>query len=157
MAGKNQFGFHRSDGLAIQIPRIMSVASIQDIVSGFEGPAALRRIMQSLWKYAAELDERGFFASPVQIEGYQAVVATPMDLSLIQRRLERSVYRTLEAFEADLLLLSENCFLFNEDHSEIFKVIQCDLFLLCVHLMIILPCGFNFRPRRDCNSAPLSR
>jgi hypothetical protein len=61
----SRVGFHRSDGSAIQIKKILSVAAVRDSVIGLEGPAALRRALQDLWRFAGELDEQGFFASPV--------------------------------------------------------------------------------------------
>ncbi len=58
----------------------------------------------------------------VELEGYQSVVATPMDLGTVKLKLDRGRYRSLEAFEADLRCVWTNCFAFNQDSSAAHRV-----------------------------------
>ena len=55
------------------------------------------------------------FYQPVDVEGlklhdYHDVIKKPMDLSTIQKNMDEGFYTKKEEFEADVLLIFENCF-----------------------------------------------
>eukprot|EP01034_Spumella_vulgaris_P021886 gene21886-27962_t len=123
--GESVFGFHKVGGAPIRVPLILTAESLRESIAGLTEPAAiLRRVLHVVWQYAGRIDEQGYFASPVQVEGYQKVVTNPMDLSIMQKRLERNVYRSLESFESDLSLVYSNCFLFNKEFSDVFRAAE---------------------------------
>ena len=48
---------------------------------------------------------------------YADIIASPMDLQTIQKKLESDHYQTPEDFEKDVLLIFDNCLLFNAGNT----------------------------------------
>lgn len=60
------------------------------------------------------------FLEPVKEEdvpGYHEIIKAPMDLSTMEKKLERGGYVTKEEFEADFNLIIKNCLIFNEKET----------------------------------------
>lgn len=64
------------------------------------------------------------FLKPVdkmQVPDYYDVIKNPMDLSMIQRKLNMKEYKSQEEFYQDIDLMIQNCFTYNEEGSEVYK------------------------------------
>ena len=64
------------------------------------------------------------FANPVDrvlFEDYYSVVAAPIDLDLIVNRVESNYYRQEAALEKDILMILENCKIYNEQEADIVR------------------------------------
>uniref|UniRef100_A0A7E4UV25 Bromo domain-containing protein n=1 Tax=Panagrellus redivivus TaxID=6233 RepID=A0A7E4UV25_PANRE len=64
------------------------------------------------------------FATPVDVAGlrlidYYDVVENPMDLGSIQKKFEYKLYANEEEFRDDILLIVQNCFLYNREGDEV--------------------------------------
>lgn len=64
------------------------------------------------------------FYQPVDVEGlklhdYYDVIKKPMDLSTVQKNMDEGNYAKKEEFEADVLLIFENCFQYNPPEHEV--------------------------------------
>mmetsp|Transcript_35758 Transcript_35758/g.70056 ORF Transcript_35758/g.70056 Transcript_35758/m.70056 type:complete len:386 (+) Transcript_35758:22-1179(+) len=55
--------------------------------------------------------------SPEEVPDYHTVIKDPVDLSLMQRRLEEGFYKTKEIFLADVGLMCDNCRTYNPKES----------------------------------------
>jgi len=86
---------------------------------------AIRSAIEFSWFYLVDLDDKGFFSCPVTdsiAPGYSRVIENPMDLSVIRVKIDRKAYKTLELFDNDVQLMLRNCFTYNNDMSQIYKV-----------------------------------
>jgi len=59
---------------------------------------------------------------PDDVEGYHELIAEPMDLGTIKKRLKRGEYATLREYFRDVALVWRNCYTFNEEGSEIWEL-----------------------------------
>lgn len=48
------------------------------------------------------------------LKGYTKIIKNPMNISRIQARLDAHAYRTLEEFDADVQLMTDNCIKYYE-------------------------------------------
>lgn len=81
----------------------------------------IERLLKGL-KTISEFKISNEFYEPVSIEDFPAyleLVAHPMDLSTIVKRLQNNYYRSKEAFLFDCKLIYQNALLFNEHNSSI--------------------------------------
>ncbi|ORD94782.1 BDF1 [Enterospora canceri] len=65
------------------------------------------------------------FTQPVtdaEAPGYSAIIKNPMDMSRIRSKLTSREYENLQGFKNDLILIVENCKLYNPENSEIFRL-----------------------------------
>ena len=53
------------------------------------------------------------------LDDYFEIVEHPMDLGLVEKKLENGVYKEIESFERDTRLVFENAILFNGNENEI--------------------------------------
>jgi len=62
----------------------------------------------------------GFGALPTRDElpEYYEVIKKPMDLEMVQRKIHKDQYKTVDAMAGDINLIVENCLLFNEPESD---------------------------------------
>ena len=73
---------------------------------------------QDAWPFLAPVD-------PAEVADYYEIVKTPMDLSLVARRVDSGTYyRSLEMFAADLRVLFANCRTYNKADTEYYKCAQ---------------------------------
>lgn len=63
---------------------------------------------------------------PSSIKDYFTIVTDPIDLSLIQRRLDCNHYKRLDEFVADLQKMCDNCKLYNATDSD-YYVAACNI------------------------------
>eukprot|EP00871_Galdieria_phlegrea_P005657 jgi/Galph1/6092/GphlegSOOS_G4662.1 len=84
--------------------------------------------MTEIWENAFQQNEElGEICSPffVSLEelasfpGYTDMVALPMNLEIVYLRLKNRFYRSIEALKSDLVLIRDNCMIYNEDGSSI--------------------------------------
>lgn len=64
------------------------------------------------------------FLEPVNrklVPDYYDIIKNPMDISVIQRKLNSGEYETRVEFHKDLDLMLENCFAYNEEGSDVYK------------------------------------
>lgn len=59
---------------------------------------------------------------PVEVPDYLTHIKNPMDLSTMKKKIDEEKYSSIEDLEADFQLMINNCFLFNEDDSDYFKI-----------------------------------
>ncbi|XP_071127682.1 bromodomain-containing protein 2-like [Mytilus edulis] len=53
---------------------------------------------------------------------YFEIVKKPMDLSTIKNNLECCLYKSVDEFSDDMMLLYQNCYLYSEPDTEIYKM-----------------------------------
>lgn len=83
---------------------------------GVMPPAWTSLVQQILHHIQRSRPEWSLFMTPVppNTPGYYALIACPIDISMIYRRVCRRFYRRLDGLRADLSLLASNCQLYNE-------------------------------------------
>ncbi|XP_064639042.1 BRCA2-interacting transcriptional repressor EMSY-like isoform X2 [Lineus longissimus] len=90
-------------------------------------------LLQRVAKYRGTNREKGeinaaaWFLRPVDpndAPGYYEIVKTPMDFSTIRRKLETGQYSTIEDFHHDMVLIRDNCYLYNPPDHEVRR--DCD-------------------------------
>ena len=59
--------------------------------------------------------------SPKDVPDYFSVIKSPMDLSTIRKTHEQGGYTTFSEFESDVMLMVNNCKLFNGKHTQYYK------------------------------------
>ncbi|CAK92814.1 unnamed protein product (macronuclear) [Paramecium tetraurelia] len=79
-----------------------------------------KKILNQLWK----LKQSVYFLEPVDVNRYQIldyydIVRNPMDFGTIKSKLSNNQYRCLKEFHIDMLLVFDNCVLYNGIHSEV--------------------------------------
>ncbi|KAH7729610.1 bromodomain containing protein [Aphelenchoides avenae] len=65
-------------------------------------------------------DHQKVFLEPVSeaaVPGYRAIIKKPMDLSTMRKKVNTGQYTSLDGFNADFLLMVENCATFNKDNK----------------------------------------
>lgn len=80
----------------------------------------LQRILDIIVSY----DTKMIFTQPVdpvEVPIYYEFIKNPMDLSLMQKKIDNFEYETFEQFEADFDLMINNCFLFNAKNNYFYK------------------------------------
>ena len=68
-----------------------------------------------------EADTWCLFATPVSDEfapNYSKIITWPMDLATMRGYVDKRMYHTLEAFDADVMRMFRNCRKFNGEHGE---------------------------------------
>lgn len=76
-------------------------------------------ILESLREILDMPEAEGFLEPATDAPQYLSVIANPIDLSLIHRRIENDYYRQIEALIADVNLIACNCAMYNVPNSEI--------------------------------------
>mmetsp|Transcript_60321 Transcript_60321/g.142118 ORF Transcript_60321/g.142118 Transcript_60321/m.142118 type:complete len:381 (+) Transcript_60321:219-1361(+) len=82
--------------------------------------AMLRQTLSEVLASSLKFQDSWPFREPVRPEDvpdYHTVIKDPVDLSLIQTRLEQGFYRTKELFLADMTLMCDNCKTYNPKES----------------------------------------
>lgn len=107
----------------------MSIAAIQQHVESLasNGQLTPRLITRKCLPLVRKLynHEHGWvFKDPVDpvelgIPDYFDIVQHPMDLALVETKLENGVYKDLDSFERDTKLVFENAILFNGENSDV--------------------------------------
>ena len=80
-----------------------------------------RSLMRYIWRYFRDLDREGFFATAVRDDiapGYSATIKSPMDLSLIEVKINKKYKTVLVDFDKDVKLMVDNCFLYNKFNTK---------------------------------------
>lgn len=87
-------------------------------------PHSLRALLLEGWVFLKRLDrcEGDVFAEEVSLPDYRSRIPSPMDLSEIKRRIDRSQYTTLTDINRDVLLMFRNCVTYNQEGSVYAKV-----------------------------------
>ena len=84
-----------------------------------------KRSILLLWKSISNHKWANVFMSPVTDDiapSYSKVVAFPMDLTTLRRRIENGVIRSDLEFARDILLMFQNAFVYNNSDHEIYKL-----------------------------------
>ena len=66
--------------------------------------------MKDAWPFLNPVDAK-------QVADYYKVITSPMDLSTLDMRLSKGMYRTKSAFEKDFRLIISNCNEYNDPRS----------------------------------------
>ena len=82
-------------------------------------------IYEDAVQFIKNMDLAGVFAAPVPdiVQGYHAIIKTPMDLSTIQTKIARGDYLCFEALSDDILLMLDNRMVFNMEGSDYYDVL----------------------------------
>ncbi|XP_072257160.1 kinesin-like protein KIF20A isoform X2 [Pyxicephalus adspersus] len=75
-----------------------------------------KRILTSVWKMIATHSYAGPFMAPVREKkapGYKEIIKRPKDLKTIKKSLSRQNIRTTVEFQRDVLLMLQNCIMYN--------------------------------------------
>ncbi|XP_040200304.1 bromodomain-containing protein 8 isoform X3 [Rana temporaria] len=81
-----------------------------------EEEMSFKKKLTPVWKIIATHRYAGPFLKPVregQAPGYTEIVKRPMDLKTIKRRLSQGLIRTKAEFQRDVLLMLQNCIMYN--------------------------------------------
>lgn len=89
-------------------------------------PEKLVQFMEMVIKEARKRSEVWPFliaVNPVDVPDYRKVIKDPIDISLIERRLNsRSYYISLEIFQADWTRMFDNCRFYNAENTIYYKL-----------------------------------
>ena len=82
--------------------------------------------IEALLTFLKSKAEAYFFLDPVDWEAlglpdYPQIISEPMDFSTIQNKLDSDSYTCVEDVLDDVQMIFDNCMLYNEEHSDIFK------------------------------------
>ncbi|OMO66719.1 hypothetical protein CCACVL1_21024 [Corchorus capsularis] len=83
-----------------------------------------KRKLELLLGVLQRRDTRKIFAEPVnpeEVEYYYDVIKEPMDFGTIAKKLNEGSYQTLQEFEHDVFLVSNNAMLFNASNTVYYK------------------------------------
>eukprot|EP00698_Gefionella_okellyi_P021642 TRINITY_DN7059_c0_g1_i1.p1 TRINITY_DN7059_c0_g1~~TRINITY_DN7059_c0_g1_i1.p1 ORF type:complete len:901 (+),score=156.67 TRINITY_DN7059_c0_g1_i1:24-2705(+) len=109
---------------AARIPGMENVKSKPEPIPA-EEHLRMREIMWKLFSMVKGHRDAWPFQDPVdgsQVRDYYEIVKDPIDLQMIERRLQGGVYyKTLEIFLADLKRMLNNCKTYNADHTYYYK------------------------------------
>lgn len=90
------------------------------------GPEKFRDVALLTLKKIEKLDRYSVFAEPVSdrdAPGYSEVIKNPIDISTMKLKIEKSSYgdgtKAVGRFYADILLMFDNCRLYNDDDGEV--------------------------------------
>lgn len=83
-----------------------------------ESPSgALTQLFDHLLKLLEKKDPQQFFAWPVTdaiAPGYSSIISQPMDFSTMRQKIDDNEYSNLKQFEADFVLMCNNCMTYNQ-------------------------------------------
>ena len=152
----------------------MSKSAIEEHLNSLENTLKLnpRAISQKFLPVLRRLLEDQFgwvFRDPVDpdvlgLPDYFEVVKNPMHLSLVEQKLENSVYKDMKSVERDIKLVFENAMLYNGADSEVGEMAQSMIKRFEIELQGMLSGkSFNFTvgsmhhppPPTDCIKIPL--
>ena len=79
---------------------------------------------QSLLKHLCEQPESAPFLNPVDfrslgLHDYPYIIKSPIDLSMISFKLKQNIYQSLDDFLSDIILIIDNCRLYNSPEANI--------------------------------------
>ncbi|XP_053982612.1 bromodomain-containing protein homolog [Hylaeus volcanicus] len=84
----------------------------------------LESILRTLLEAIKAKDVNDVFGQPVntkEVPDYLEIVTHPMDLSTMQDKIERQEYDTIGAFEADFILMVNNCLAYNRKDTMFYR------------------------------------
>ncbi|CAK9182328.1 unnamed protein product [Ilex paraguariensis] len=87
-------------------------------------PLPEKHILEFVIDILQRRDTNNSFAQPVdpqKVVGYYHIIKEPMDFGTMQTRLQEGMYKTLEAFESDVLLICKNAMHFNSSATIYFR------------------------------------
>ncbi len=84
---------------------------------------AARRLLNTLWK----MNQAYIFHEPVdpvklEIHDYHDIVKQPMDFGTVKQNLSSNKYDNLQQFLDDIKLTIRNCFLYNGENSQVWRM-----------------------------------
>ncbi|OQR98829.1 histone acetyltransferase [Achlya hypogyna] len=91
---------------------------------GSREPGSLKAQLQALWKSLSNHRSAWPFHEPVDtklVTDYLDIVKTPVDLTSIHKRIDENGYANKAAFKADLMLMCDNCMLYNSSETNYYK------------------------------------
>ncbi|XP_058199107.1 uncharacterized protein LOC131314479 isoform X2 [Rhododendron vialii] len=83
-----------------------------------------KRILEFVLDILQRRDTHEIFAQPVdqnEVEGYYSIIEEPMDFGTMRAKLQEEIYTTLEQFENDVFLITNNAMLFNSSSTIYFR------------------------------------
>ncbi|KAE9460889.1 hypothetical protein C3L33_07196, partial [Rhododendron williamsianum] len=83
-----------------------------------------KRILEFILDILQRRDTHEIFAQPVdqnEVEGYYNIIEEPMDFGTMRAKLQEQIYTTLEQFENDVFLITNNAMLFNSSSTIYFR------------------------------------
>lgn len=86
-----------------------------------ESASSPKEVLLKLWSHLVDLDTLFMFMNEVTdalAPGYSDEIEQPMYLALMKTKISENAYPTVEAFNADVNLMCDNCVLYNGDDSD---------------------------------------
>ena len=80
-----------------------------------------------IFNYNFSLDTNGVFSEPVsskEVPDYYNIIKNPMDWSKINNKIEKRMYKSVESFKNDVLLIYANAMTYNKSITSIYKSAQ---------------------------------
>ena len=112
-----EYDFDVRPTLAQKIELIDPVIDVEAI-----GCDTLMDIYEDAVQFVKKIDLLGFFAAPVNEDiapGYFQIISNPMDLSTIATKVSTGSYRCFEELGDDMILMFQNCLMYNADGTKI--------------------------------------
>lgn len=81
--------------------------------------------LKKVYQHVKANDNSWPFLEPVdrkEVTDYYDVIKEPIDLSMIQKRIDKQFYRTKEIFIADFQRMFDNCRLYNKETTEYYQI-----------------------------------
>jgi hypothetical protein len=82
---------------------------------------ALKCILEAAWQFLSDADPENVFATAVtdlMAPGYSDEIKDPQDLSLIQLKIGRKKYKSMDSLDKDVQTMFNNCIKYDRDGSE---------------------------------------
>ncbi|XP_075983562.1 bromodomain-containing protein 140 isoform X4 [Anticarsia gemmatalis] len=83
-----------------------------------------RAALHKLLRLLRQKDTSDIFTEPVDLQevpDYSTIVKHPMDLSTMDKKLDRGAYKTIDDVEADFKLMIDNCLTYNNKDTVFYK------------------------------------
>lgn len=106
----------------------------------YEGMAKVLKTIKAIRSGEEERDASAVFMtkpSKKELPDYYRLIKSPMDLKTIGTKIKNQDYRSIDAFEADCLLLVKNAMTYNQEGSEVYEDAKLlrDAFEIHIHAL----------------------
>ena len=101
------------------IPTVRNLKEVKDVMPSKINTEINKR--WASWLSRNKSKTTHFLNSPMEIQGYLNIVAMPMWIKLMRKRLVKGYYRSADNLIGDVNLMHHNCSIYNQKASDIYK------------------------------------